>query len=146
MTVSLFIDVACKTGESPVYDAKTKRFYFVDIPGKLLFSYDLTTEALKPYHSPSKKNCVPHMKFIKPKTSWTTLVKVCVCSSGRPLWLMRTALLVPSQKFSTPPYWPYFASIISINQPAFGNLNRTTCRPWHEYRDGCACTKAAGAT
>lgn len=53
MTVSLFIDVACKTGESPVYDAKTKRFYFVDIPNQLLFSYDLVTEALKPYTLPS---------------------------------------------------------------------------------------------
>lgn len=37
MTVSLFIDITCKTGESPVYDAKTKRFYFVDIPNQLLF-------------------------------------------------------------------------------------------------------------
>lgn len=53
MTVSLFIDVACKTGESPVYDAKTKRFYFVDIPNQLFFSYDLTTEALKPFQLPS---------------------------------------------------------------------------------------------
>lgn len=51
--VERFIATACKTGESPVYDEKTERFYFVDIPNKILFVYDLEKEMLKPHQLPS---------------------------------------------------------------------------------------------
>lgn len=40
-------DLRCRIGESPTYDERTDRLYFVDIPNRLLYSLDLRSAGLR---------------------------------------------------------------------------------------------------
>lgn len=53
-TADLLLEIACETGEGPVWDAHSARLWWTDIPGKRLYRLDPQNGALESWDTPGR--------------------------------------------------------------------------------------------